>query len=107
MIKELHRPFKVLLTNKGFKKLLKFILKVYNYMYMGKNKGNKKGFKLETLDTLDMCKGYDGTTNFLQYIIKCVNMSDKSILGFVEHFLDFKVSSEITMTEIEKDLGFL
>ncbi|CAI2377211.1 unnamed protein product [Moneuplotes crassus] len=104
----LKQSYEAISTNDKFKKLIRMILEIGNFLNFKTPKGNCLGFKLQSLTNLVNMKSkkVDGKTfSLLEFLI--INLKEKSpeMLEFTKMFVPFTEAVKIDFEVLESRLG--
>ncbi|ETO13695.1 hypothetical protein RFI_23673 [Reticulomyxa filosa] len=92
-------------NSKAFRDVLRYILKIGNYMNGGTKKGQAYGFKLSSLKQLTGAKTADNTMSLMEYLILVLRKNANDAFKFVEEFEILEEVSRVDVSQLAADVN--
>ncbi|CAJ0645500.1 437_t:CDS:2, partial [Entrophospora sp. SA101] len=104
-INVLRKAFTEIKTSRKFKKLLKTVLVIGNYLNTSSFRGNASGFQLDALLKMKDTKVMDinnekGIATLLHYLVYTLEMYQNDIMNFMEELPNLEASVRISTTSV-------
>ncbi|KAI8801136.1 hypothetical protein BJ742DRAFT_39650 [Cladochytrium replicatum] len=92
------------LQSEKFPRLLKIILALGNFINTGTNRGQVKGFRVDSINKLGDTKTSDGTSSLLHFVCGFVEEKFLPLLDFVKEFRDLERACGVSYVSLMEDL---
>ncbi|KAI8809939.1 formin homology 2 domain-containing protein [Cladochytrium replicatum] len=98
------RGLECVLQSEKFPRLLKIILALGNFINTGTNRGQVKGFRVDSINKLGDTKTSDGTSSLLHFVCGFVEEKFPPLLDFVKEFRDLERACRVSYVSLIEDM---